>query len=638
MRRIVERAMAAVALAEAQSTRSVAEMEMKLVRKDSELAQLRAEYVDCESRFETARADEPLRAQVQAAMEEKRLLLAQVAAKTEAADSAERRANDLASRAASLEFELERATKILAESREALDRHAQLEAELTDSVARLAAMLAQARSENAEMQSRMEAYQSRASMAEEALKAVPSAPGDSEMASRDRAWSETVATLAAARASLESSLVAVRSELAASRAAMDAARGENDSRVAALKELLAARDRLLTESAAAAGGDIEAVRAENARLQDRIASLQNRAKVIEDAMKSEHEKLSSAAADLDSREALLRESTAAAVGAMAALRDESARNEERITALQTRARMLEESMRTEALRAAGLDSELAELRRKSAFEEASMRMQENALALAHHNADSEVESMKDRLAAMAAERDALSQTIESLRTAADRSATDMRMMSQERDALAESVDRAHAERDSAVAELAANRREMVDSLRVMEESARAMKSLRAERDAALALAAQQPRAAGADTRLEEALRRIAEYERELAALRTVLMEGAAGPEPVKPGPWTGPLEFQTQPPPPTQTPETPPAPAVPGRPAVPLLQELNTASFEDLAAIPEVGPTRARAILWYRDNIGALKSEEDLKSVPGFNDERIKALKEWWGRQEEHRP
>jgi competence ComEA-like helix-hairpin-helix protein len=65
--------------------------------------------------------------------------------------------------------------------------------------------------------------------------------------------------------------------------------------------------------------------------------------------------------------------------------------------------------------------------------------------------------------------------------------------------------------------------------------------------------------------------------------------------------------------------------------------DLDRASYEELAAIEEIGPTRARAIVWFRENIRPIRTEEDLKSVPGFNDERVEMFRAIW-RPKENTP
>jgi competence protein ComEA len=69
-----------------------------------------------------------------------------------------------------------------------------------------------------------------------------------------------------------------------------------------------------------------------------------------------------------------------------------------------------------------------------------------------------------------------------------------------------------------------------------------------------------------------------------------------------------------------------PAPSSAGVPPPPV--NLNTASLEDLDALPGVGPVTAQRILDYKSEHGPFASVDELDAVPGIGPARLEQLRE----------
>lgn len=55
---------------------------------------------------------------------------------------------------------------------------------------------------------------------------------------------------------------------------------------------------------------------------------------------------------------------------------------------------------------------------------------------------------------------------------------------------------------------------------------------------------------------------------------------------------------------------------------------INSATMEELAANPAVGPDFAEKIIQYREGVGDLTSADDLNDIEGMNPERIKNIQD----------
>lgn len=54
---------------------------------------------------------------------------------------------------------------------------------------------------------------------------------------------------------------------------------------------------------------------------------------------------------------------------------------------------------------------------------------------------------------------------------------------------------------------------------------------------------------------------------------------------------------------------------------------LNTATPDELVAVPGIGPSKAQAIVEHRKTHGPFKSVDDLKQVKGFRDKLVERLR-----------
>ena len=55
--------------------------------------------------------------------------------------------------------------------------------------------------------------------------------------------------------------------------------------------------------------------------------------------------------------------------------------------------------------------------------------------------------------------------------------------------------------------------------------------------------------------------------------------------------------------------------------------DVNTAEWPEIAALPEIGPSSARAIVAHREEFGPFKSLQGLQEVPGIGKRTIEKIK-----------
>ncbi len=297
--------------------------------------------------------------------------------------------------------------------------------------------------------------------------------------------------------------------------------------------------------------------------------------------------------------------------------------QDRIQAYQHRSGVMEESLRQEAARAASWETAIVEMRARVAEHDRVLAEERSARASERRQLADSLAWERGRAAdlgrALDAERARLGD-LEARHAALTESERAARAALAAGAGLTETVNAVMAERD-------ALRIELQSTVQVLNDAATALASARAERDEARrGIAPVMPSEASQVALLEA---RLAARDREIAALRQALL---AVSSPLSPGAVvTVPVETA---PPVAATPVViPPAPVVP--PEVPAYDfDPMRGSYDDLASIPAVGPTRARAIVWYRENVGPIRGENDLKSVPGFNDDRIRLLRPFWRSKE----
>jgi competence protein ComEA len=90
---------------------------------------------------------------------------------------------------------------------------------------------------------------------------------------------------------------------------------------------------------------------------------------------------------------------------------------------------------------------------------------------------------------------------------------------------------------------------------------------------------------------------------------------------------TPPPPGQPTPRPPTAIPTEPPANVADDAPSAAALVNLNTATVEELIALPEIGEARAAAIVAYREANGPFESVDELVNVDGISERIVEILR-----------
>lgn len=187
--------------------------------------------------------------------------------------------------------------------------------------------------------------------------------------------------------------------------------------------------------------------------------------------------------------------------------------------------------------------------------------------------------------------------------------------------------------------LMASRHEIALALAAIEKSEETITSLREERDRSLAMR-ESPESKDHSLLLNQLRAENRSYRAEIDALREILFsvqeEARVVTEPpappvveITPAPETAPVR-KVVPPAVEPADHTHPAQVEPVDAPSPESKGgsfWNNASYETLAGFESLDEAKVRAIIWYRTNIGSILSTEDLKFVPGFNDETIEALR-----------